>query len=117
MYHQTFCVSANVRAGLLFCDNWVSKKFNTSIVQETNRLKYIILLSFFTSINQLTVIDEYTRHKYMELAIVATVNWLIFTLKLLSAYSSVSLVTLLLKYIKSKQCSRMLLFNYLIAKY
>ena len=28
-------------------------------------------------INQLTVIDEYTRHKYMELAIVATVNWLI----------------------------------------
>ena len=27
-------------------------------------------------INQLTVIDEYTRHKYMELAIVATLNWL-----------------------------------------
>ena len=26
--------------------------------------------------NQLTVIDEYTRHKYMELTIVATVNWL-----------------------------------------
>ena len=26
--------------------------------------------------NQLTVIEEYTRHKYMELAIVATVNWL-----------------------------------------
>ena len=25
-------------------------------------------------INQLTVIDKYTRHKYMELAIVATVN-------------------------------------------
>ena len=25
-------------------------------------------------VNQLTVIDEYTRHKYMELAIVATVN-------------------------------------------
>ena len=29
--------------------------------------------------NQLTVIDEYTRHKYMELAIVATVNWLNYT--------------------------------------
>ena len=28
------------------------------------------------SFNQLTVIDEYTRHKYMELAMVATVNWL-----------------------------------------
>ena len=27
-------------------------------------------------LDQLTVIDEYTRHKYMELAIVATVNWL-----------------------------------------
>ena len=31
----------------------------------------------FLRFNQLTVIDEYTRHKYMELAIVATVNWLI----------------------------------------
>ena len=31
-----------------------------------------------TYINQLTVIDEYTRHKYMELAIVATVNWLMY---------------------------------------
>ena len=30
-----------------------------------------------TMINQLTVIDEYTRHKYMQLAMVATVNWLI----------------------------------------
>ena len=28
------------------------------------------------ALNQLTVIDEYTRHKYMELAIVAIVNWL-----------------------------------------
>ena len=42
--------------------------------------KYLINLTkvytFPYIINQLTVIDEYTRHKYMELAMVATVNHL-----------------------------------------
>ena len=32
--------------------------------------------AFLNSLNQLTVIYEYTRHKYMELSMVATVNWL-----------------------------------------
>ena len=39
---------------------------------ECTRLIHVLDFNF----NQLTVIDEYTRHKYIELAMVATVNWL-----------------------------------------
>ena len=45
------------------------------------------MISYGFYINQLTVIDEYTRHKYMELAMVTTVNWLIFAAKLSNSSS------------------------------
>ena len=45
------------------------------------------------NINQLTVIDEYTRHKYMELAMVVTVNWLTYM-----GYTAIIIIALYFTY-------------------